>query len=44
VPLPVTPAIQAFVKGEGVDVNHAEQALERRSGMPVAIGIQHAGR
>ena len=38
VPLPVTPALQAFVKGEGVDVNRAEQALERRSGMPVAIG------
>lgn len=38
VPLPVTPSLQAFVKGEGVDVNRAEQALERRSGMPVAIG------
>ena len=38
VPLPVTPALQAFVKGEGVDVNRAEQALERRSGMPVDIG------
>ena len=38
VPLPVTPALQAFVKGEDVDVNRAEQALERRSGMPVAIG------
>ena len=38
VPLPVTPALQAFEKGEGVDVNRAEQALERRSGMPVAIG------
>ena len=45
VPLPITPAIQAFVKGEGVDVNHAEQALERRSGMPVEIGraALHAG-
>ena len=38
VPLPITPAIQAFVKGEGVDVNRAEQALEHRSGMPVEIG------
>ena len=38
VPLPVTPAMQAFVKGEGVDVNRAGQALERRSGMPVEIG------
>ena len=37
VPLPTTTAIQAFVKGEGVDMNRAEQALERRSGMPVEI-------
>lgn len=37
VPLPVTSAIQAFIKGEGVDRERAEQALERRSGMPIAI-------
>ncbi|EOW1321525.1 L,D-transpeptidase [Raoultella ornithinolytica] len=37
VPLPTTTGIQAFVKGEGVNVIRAEQALERRSGMPVNI-------
>ncbi len=37
VPLPLTAGIQAFVKGVGVNVIRAEQALERRSGMPVNI-------
>ncbi|MEN0617247.1 L,D-transpeptidase [Klebsiella indica] len=37
VPLPITPAIQAFIKGEGVDIDRVSQALERRSGMPVEI-------
>ncbi|HAT1645679.1 TPA: L,D-transpeptidase [Raoultella planticola] len=37
VPLPMTTGIQAFVQGEGVNVMRAEQALERRSGMPVNI-------
>ncbi|VTM75500.1 Probable L,D-transpeptidase ErfK/SrfK precursor [Raoultella planticola] len=37
VPLPLTAGIQAFVKGMGVNVIRAEQALERRSGMPVNI-------
>lgn len=37
VPLPVTPAMQAFVKGEGVDSLRAQNELQRRSGMPVNI-------
>jgi L,D-transpeptidase ErfK/SrfK len=37
VPLPMTTGMQEFVKGTGVNVLRAEQALERRSGMPVNI-------
>lgn len=37
VPLPVTPAMQAFVRGEGVDTNRAQGEMQRRSGMPVNI-------
>lgn len=37
VPLPVTPALQAFVRGEGVDANRAQSEMQRRSGMPVNI-------
>ncbi|MEO3991243.1 L,D-transpeptidase [Pseudocitrobacter cyperus] len=37
VPLPVTPAMQAFVRGEGVDVERAQSEMQRRSGMPVNI-------
>ncbi len=37
VPLPVTPAMQAFVRGEGVDANRAQSEMQRRSGMPVNI-------
>lgn len=37
VPLPVTPAMQAFVRGEGVDTNRAQSEMQRRSGMPVNI-------
>ncbi|MCF6691917.1 L,D-transpeptidase [Raoultella terrigena] len=38
VPLPMTTGIQAFVQGEGVEVNRASEAMLRRSGMPVNIG------
>lgn len=37
VPLPVTPAMQAFVRGEGVDANRAQSEMQHRSGMPVNI-------
>lgn len=37
VPLPVTPAMQAFVRREGVDTNRAQSEMQRRSGMPVNI-------
>lgn len=37
VPLPVTPALRTFITGSGIDVNRANAALERRSGMPVNI-------
>ncbi|WP_434640048.1 L,D-transpeptidase [Klebsiella sp. I138] len=47
VPLPMTAGIQAFVKGESVNVNQVEHALERRSGMPVKISeagsVNHFG-
>ncbi|MFP1591581.1 L,D-transpeptidase family protein [Escherichia coli] len=35
VPLPVTPSLRAFINGQEVDVNRANAALQRRSGMPV---------
>ena len=37
VPLPVTPSLRAFINGQEVDVNRANAALQRRSGMPVQI-------
>ncbi len=37
VPLPVTPSLRAFISGQEVDVNRANAALQRRSGMPVQI-------
>ena len=37
VPLPVTPAMQAFVRGQGVDATRAQSEMQRRSGMPVNI-------
>ncbi len=37
VPLPMSTGIQTFVKEGGVNTIRAEQALERRSGMPVNI-------
>lgn len=37
VPLPVTPALRTFISGNDVDVSRGNQALERRSGMPVNI-------
>lgn len=37
VPLPLTPAPHAVIKGEGVDALKAAEVLERRSGMPVNI-------
>lgn len=40
VPLPVTPAMQAFVRGEGVDANRAQSEMQRRSGMPVNISSE----
>lgn len=39
VPLPVTPALRTFINGDDVDVSRANQALERRSGMPVNISL-----
>lgn len=41
VPLPITPALRSFTKGEGVDGSRARGALERRSGMPVNISTSH---
>ena len=37
VPLPVTPSLRAFINGQEVDVNRANAALQRRTGMPVNI-------
>ena len=37
VPLPITPALRAFINGQEVDVQRANAAMERRSGMPVNI-------
>ena len=37
VPLPITPALRAFINGQEVDVQRANTAMERRSGMPVNI-------
>jgi L,D-transpeptidase ErfK/SrfK len=37
VPLPITPSLRAVIKGDGVDANHANEVLERRSGMPVNL-------
>lgn len=39
VPLPVTPALRTFISGNDVDVSRGNQALERRSGMPVNISL-----
>lgn len=39
VPLPVTPVLRTFINGDDVDVSRANQALERRSGMPVNISL-----
>ncbi|MEG0204724.1 MAG: L,D-transpeptidase [Citrobacter sp.] len=39
VPLPVTPALRTFINGDDVDVSRANQAIERRSGMPVNISL-----
>lgn len=38
VPLPTMPVLQSMLKGEGVDIHRASDALERRSGIPVNIG------
>lgn len=40
VPLPITPALRAQLKGAGVDTVRVDGALERRSGMPVNIGFR----
>ncbi|MBM3062631.1 L,D-transpeptidase [Citrobacter braakii] len=39
VSLPVTPALRTFISGNGVDMSRGNQALERRSGMPVNISL-----
>ncbi|MBJ8957600.1 L,D-transpeptidase [Citrobacter youngae] len=39
VPLPITPVLRTFISGNDVDVNRGNQALERRSGMPVNISL-----
>lgn len=39
VPLPVTPALRTFISGNDVDVSRGNQALERRSGVPVNISL-----
>ncbi|MEB8216859.1 L,D-transpeptidase [Citrobacter braakii] len=39
VPLPVTPALRTFISGNDVDMSRGNQALERRSGMPVNISL-----
>lgn len=39
VPLPVTPALRTFISGNDVDMSRGNQALERRSGMPVNIRL-----
>ncbi|KLV66744.1 L,D-transpeptidase linking Lpp to murein [Citrobacter sp. MGH106] len=41
IPLPVTSALRSFITGSDVDVNRANATLERRSGMPVNIGLIH---
>lgn len=43
VPLPVTPVMRSFMGGEGVDANRVNEALNRRSGMPVNISHQQVG-
>ena len=37
VPLPITPALRAVIKGESIDESYAQAVLERRSGMPVNL-------
>lgn len=37
VPLPITPVLSAMLKGEGIDATRVDEALERRSGIPVNI-------
>jgi len=37
IPLPTMPVLQSMLKGEGVDIQRASDALEQRSGMPVNI-------
>ena len=44
VPLPVTPALRTFISGNDVDMSRGNQALERRSGMPVNISLIQVGR
>ncbi|MEB2304890.1 L,D-transpeptidase [Citrobacter braakii] len=39
VPLPITPALRTFISGNDVDMSRGNQALERRSGMPVNISL-----
>jgi len=39
VPLPATPVLNRIVKEAGADAGQVAMALERRSGMPVKIGV-----
>ncbi|EDY9314699.1 L,D-transpeptidase [Salmonella enterica] len=43
VPLPLTPTLRTFVTGAGTDITRANEALERRSGMPVNISADMPG-
>ncbi|EHX1193043.1 L,D-transpeptidase, partial [Salmonella enterica subsp. enterica serovar Senftenberg] len=43
VPLPVTPVLRTFIKGDDVDTSRVNEVLERRSGMPVNISAGRSG-
>lgn len=43
VPLPITPVMRTFMKGDGVDIHRVNEALERRSGMPTNISAGLTG-
>lgn len=43
VPLPVTPVLRTFIKGDDVDTSRVNEVLERRSGMPVNISAGRPG-
>ncbi|HFZ8993018.1 TPA: L,D-transpeptidase [Citrobacter freundii] len=43
VPLSLTPALRSILAGEGTDTHRADEALKRRSGMPVNISSGMTG-